>query len=86
MRQAAQLTAGRYLFLTDDSGIGGAHAEPTIPCYLVRGLVDSVLQIIDAEMTGAEPALDLEGVIRIGGAIHQDGYGIYGSEQRHRPF
>ncbi len=35
MRSAAQLTGGRYLFLTDDSGVGGAHMEPSIPCYFV---------------------------------------------------
>ncbi len=86
MRQTAQLTAGRYLFLTDDSGIGNAHAEPTIPCYLVRLLADSVLRVVDAEMTGEAPALDLEDVVRIGGTVDRDGYCIYGSQQLYRPF
>ena len=35
MRSAAQMTAGRYVFLTNDSGIGNSHAEPHIPCYNV---------------------------------------------------
>jgi len=86
MRQTAQLTAGRYLFLTDDSGIGDAHAEPTVPCYFVRLLADSVLRVIDAEMTGEDPALELDEVIRIGGAMDRDGYCVYGAEPLYRPF
>ena len=38
MRTAAEVTGGRYLFLTNDSGIGGSHAEPHIPCYYVTTL------------------------------------------------
>jgi len=38
MRNMAHLTKGRYLFLTDDSGIGNAHAEPTVDCYVVTHL------------------------------------------------
>ena len=30
MRQAAVMTNGRYLFLTDDSGVGNVHGEPAI--------------------------------------------------------
>ena len=29
---------GRYLFLTDDSGIGNDHEEPRVPCYRVERL------------------------------------------------
>jgi hypothetical protein len=67
MRSAAQLTGGRYLFLTDDSGVGNAHAEPTVPCYFVTKLDDAVLRMIDIELTGAyyEPA-ESE-IIRTGG-------------------
>jgi hypothetical protein len=86
MRQTAQLTFGRYLFLTDDSGIGNSHEEPTVPCYFVRLLSDSVLRVVDAEMTGSNPEANLEEVIRVGGEIDQDGYCIYGSTQRYRPF
>jgi hypothetical protein len=86
MRQSAQLTFGRYLFLTDDSGIGGAHAEPTIPCHFVRLLSTSVLHVVDAEMTGDVPTQNLDEVIRIGGEIDQDGFCIYGTEQLYRPF
>jgi hypothetical protein len=58
MRSAAQLTGGRYLFLTDDSGVGGAHKEPSIPCYFVTKLDAAIQRMVDIEMSGAyhEPA------------------------------
>jgi hypothetical protein len=67
MRSSAQLTGGRYLFLTDDSGVGGAHQEPTIPCYFVTKLDDAILRMVDIEMSGAyrEPAA--AEIIRTGG-------------------
>jgi hypothetical protein len=67
MRSAAQLTLGRYLFLTDDSGVGGEHKEPSIPCYFVTRLDDAILRMVDIEMSGVyhEPAA--EDVIRSGG-------------------
>ena len=60
MRSAAQLTGGRYLFLTDDSGVGGAHKEPSIPCYFVTKLDKAILRMVDIEITGkySEPAKD----------------------------
>jgi hypothetical protein len=67
MRSAAQLTGGRYLFLTDDSGIGGAHKEPTIPCYFVTRLDAAIRRMVDIELTGnyREPAPSE--IIRTGG-------------------
>lgn len=67
MRSVAQLTGGRYLFLTDDSGIGGTHKEPTLPCYFVTKLDDAILRMVDIELTGEyrEPTADQ--VIRTGG-------------------
>ena len=67
MRSAAQLTGGRYLFLTNDSGVGGDHKEPSIPCYFVTKLDDAILRMVDIEMTGVyrEPAA--AEVIRAGG-------------------
>jgi hypothetical protein len=67
MRSSAQLTGGRYLFLTDDSGIGGAHKEPTIPCYFVTKLDDAILRMVDIEMTGAYREPDASEIIRTGG-------------------
>ena len=46
MRTAAEITGGRYLFLTDDSGIGNAHKEPTVPCYVVTSLDKAMLRMI----------------------------------------
>jgi hypothetical protein len=68
MRSAAQLTGGRYLFLTDDSGVGGAHKEPTIPCYFVTKLDKAILRMVNIEMSGtyAEPAE--ADIIRTGGS------------------
>jgi hypothetical protein len=67
MRTAAALTGGRYLFLTNDSGVGGDHKEPTIPCYFVTSLSDAILRMVDIEMSGEyhEPATSE--VIRTGG-------------------
>ena len=67
MRAAAQLTGGRHIFLTDDSGVGNQHAEPSIPCYFVTKLDDAILRMVDVELTGAyrEPAA-LE-IMRVGG-------------------
>jgi hypothetical protein len=58
MRTAAQLTGGRYLFLTDDSGVGDAHKQPTIPCYVVTTLEKAMLRMMDMELSGThvEPA------------------------------
>lgn len=58
MREAAQYTGGRYIFLTDDSGIGNPHAEPRIPCYNVTRLDKAIIRMAGSEMTGArvEPA------------------------------
>lgn len=52
MRQAAALTGGRYLFLTDDSGVGFSHEEPLVSCYLVTTLTDLVRRVIRSELTG----------------------------------
>lgn len=67
LRSAAQLTGGRYLFLTDDSGVGGEHKEPTIPCYFVTKLDKAILRMVNIEISGvyAEPAED--DIIRTGG-------------------
>ena len=52
MRQAAVQTNGRYLFLTDDSGVGYGHAEPTISCYQVTRLNDLVARVLRSELRG----------------------------------
>ncbi len=60
MRTGALLTGGQYLFLTDDSGVGNAHAEPHIPHYHVERLNDLMVRVIASELAGRriEPARD----------------------------
>ncbi|AUX30801.1 MULTISPECIES: vWA domain-containing protein [Sorangium] len=67
MRSAAQLTGGRYLFLTDDSGVGGAHKEPTIPCYYVTKLDRAILRMVDIELSGVYREPEPSEILRTGG-------------------
>lgn len=67
MRSVAQLTGGRYLFLTDDSGVGNSHMEPTLPCYFVTKLDDAILRMVDIELTGEYREPTEDEVIRTGG-------------------
>ena len=64
MRGMAQLTGGRYMFLTDDSGIGNPHAEPTVDCYVVTRLDGLVLRVLKGLVTGARVEPDGDNVIR----------------------
>ena len=52
MRAMAAFTQSRYLFLTDDSGIGNAHAAPAIDCYLVTRLDALLRRVIDSQISG----------------------------------
>lgn len=47
MRSLALMTGGTYTFLTDDSGVGGSHMEPTIGKYDVQKLNDMIVNIIN---------------------------------------
>jgi len=46
MRSIALATNGTYTFLTDDSGIGGAHLKPTTDDYQVEKLNDLMVRLI----------------------------------------
>lgn len=46
MRALALATNGHYVFLTDDSGIGDKHAEPTASIYRVEMLNDLLVRLI----------------------------------------
>ena len=50
-------TGGSYLFLTDDSGIGNPHLEPTIGDYDVELLRDLLVRLIDEQVN---PATSIE--------------------------
>jgi len=58
MRTMAALTQGRYIFLTDDSGVGNPHAEPDVACYLVTRLDQLIARVLAgiAEGRRIEPA------------------------------
>ena len=60
MRSCAIITGSRFLFLTDDSGVGNSHAEPSIPYYQVERLEKLMIRTIASELSGqnvqAQPA------------------------------
>ncbi len=70
LRMIAQQTGGKYIFLTDDSGIGHGHKEPTIPCYEVRTLKRIMKDAIQYEMSGQYQSPDSADVIRSVGSPH----------------
>jgi len=70
MRVAALVTGGRYLFLTDDSGIGNDHKEPLIPCYLVTTLQKAMLRMLSMEITGTRLDPAATDILRTGGNPH----------------
>lgn len=47
LRAFAMTTGGTYTFLTDHSGIGGSHIEPTIGEYEVEQLNDLLVRVIE---------------------------------------
>lgn len=67
LRTAAQATGGRYLFLTDDSGVGDFHRAPTLPCYFVTRLDAAMLRMIDVEIGGQYREPSASEVLRTGG-------------------
>lgn len=72
MRSAAQITGGRYIFLTDDSGIGNAHAEPHIPCYHVTRFDSALVRVVESELSGTHVLPPANEIVRTVGAP-QDG-------------
>ncbi len=64
MRAMAALTQSRYTFLTDDSGIGNAHAAPAIDCYLVTRLDALLRRVIDSQLSGRRIEPNQQEVIR----------------------
>lgn len=68
MRGAAQITGGRYIFLTDDSGIGNSHAEPHIPCYVVTPLLGALVRMIESEMKGQRIEPETKDILRTVGS------------------
>ena len=71
MRTGAVITQGRYLFLTDDSGIGNAHAEPKIPCYVVTSLSSLIERVLASELRGMRVEPPAGSIIREVGRYDQ---------------
>ncbi|WP_171181390.1 vWA domain-containing protein [Ruegeria sp. HKCCD8929] len=64
MRQGALVSNGRYIFLTDDSGVGFAHSEPSTTCYRVTRLNDLMVRVIQSELQGHRIEAPSRDVIR----------------------
>lgn len=64
MRAMAALTQSRYIFLTDDSGIGNPHAPPSVDCYLVTSLKTLVERTLNSHITGRRLEPDDDQIIR----------------------
>lgn len=64
MRAMAVLTGGRYIFLTDDSGIGNAHAEPDVACYVVTRLDQLIARVLAGIVEGRRVEPEQGEVIR----------------------
>ena len=54
LRQEAIMTGGTYIFLTDDSGIGNSHLEPSIGEYVVEYLNACMVRVVNEYLTGVE--------------------------------
>ena len=67
MRSSALLTGGRFLFLTDDSGIGGTHDEPHVPYYKVERLEQLMIRMIASELAGKRIEPEPSKVLRVVG-------------------
>lgn len=67
MRTMAVLTQGRYIFLTDDSGVGNAHAEPDVSCYLVTRLDQLIARVLAGFIEGRRIEPQQDEVIRAAG-------------------
>lgn len=68
MRLSALVTLGRYVFLTDDSGIGNSHEPPHIPCYQVQHLNNLLVRVIASELAGTYIAASPDDVLRTVGS------------------
>jgi hypothetical protein len=64
MRMSAFITLGRYLWLTDDSGIGNPHAEPKVPCYEVELLQELMIRMISSELAGELIEAEADDILR----------------------
>lgn len=64
MRTMAVVTQGRYLFLTDDSGVGLSHKAPSIPCHVVTRLDRLIVRVLNSELSGIREEPSQSEIIR----------------------
>jgi hypothetical protein len=57
LRGTAFLTRGRYLFLTDHSGVGNPHARPNVPDFEVERLDQLMIRMIAWKLSGEETGM-----------------------------
>ena len=67
MRAVAAATQSRYIFLTDDSGIGNPHAEPDVDCYVVTQLATAVRRVLASQISGERLEPNPGEVVRVVG-------------------
>ena len=72
MRSMAALTNSRYIFLTNDSGVGGDHGEPSIDCYVVTRLDSAIRRVLASLISGERVEPTAEELIRTVG-IYNNG-------------
>ncbi|MBU1667460.1 VWA domain-containing protein [bacterium] len=72
MRHLALFTQGRYLWLTDDSGVGNSHEEPKVNCYQVTRLDQLIARVIQSELSGKRIEADRASILRTVGS-YQNG-------------
>lgn len=63
-RVLGHATRGRFLFLTDDSGIGLGHFDPHLPCFQVQYLNQLIARTIAGELSGTRLEPEPEDVLR----------------------
>ncbi|MGE3807724.1 MAG: VWA domain-containing protein [Gemmataceae bacterium] len=64
MRTCALLSGGQFLFLTDDSGVGNAHAAAQVPFHHVQRLDHLMIRMIASELAGKPVPARQEQIIR----------------------
>ena len=64
MRLMSMLTGARYMWLTDDSGIGNPHAEPKVQCYQVTRLEQLIQRVLLSELAGGRIEAEAKDVVR----------------------
>jgi hypothetical protein len=54
LRQEAIMSGGTYIFLTNDSGIGESHLQPTVGEFTVEYLNACIVRVVNEYLTGIE--------------------------------